>query len=187
VINAGSLNSYGVEADFVEVPHPTLVLGQSVGFNKAIYDDFTGAQCTAQQLFDARSDPARANSCTQDLAGKPLDNAPEWTLSAWAQWEREIPSLPLPVYGFVRGEWSYRDRFFLQQDLDPALVQDPVNILNVRVGIRDPDDRWQVTLWTENVTNSTYYVAGFDVPLHNGWAGVVAPPRTYGLQVRLRF
>jgi iron complex outermembrane recepter protein len=199
VDNAGSLTSYGVEADFVEVPHPTLIFGQNIGFNVAKYDSFKGAQCTAKQAFSGhdgfpgtqgRPFPQVGRNgqplfCDQDLSGKPLDNAPQWSLSAWGQYEREIPTLP--VLGFLRAEWSYRDRFFLAQDLDPALVQDPINLLNVRAGVHDANDRWEVTLWSENVTNETYNIIGFDVPIHNGYAAVVAPPRTFGLTVRLKF
>jgi len=196
VRNAGSLTTYGVEGDLVEVLHPSLTMGQSFGFNHATYDTFTGAQCTVPQLFlgngsypGTQGNPFIPNTCTQDLAGKPLDNAAEWTISAWSQYERELPQVipHLPLMGFLRGEWYYRDQFFLNQDLDPNVVQPPVNLLNLRAGFRGINDRWAVTFWSENVTNAGYHVIAFDIPLHNGYAGVVAPPRTYGVTVRIKF
>ena len=38
-----------------------------------------------------------------------------------------------------------------------------------------------------NVTDSNYFVIGFDVPVISGYAGVLGPPRQYGGTVRVRF
>jgi len=193
VTNAGSLTSYGVETDMFFVPHPILVFGLSTGYNVAKYDDFDNAPCTAEDSFFARIDAgnvAAPVACTQDLSGRPLDNAPQWTVSTFAQVTYPIGNLPVlewPTDAFYRAEYSYRDLLYLQQDLDRTLRQPPVNLVNMRLGLRTQDEAWELTMWVKNLTDASYAVVGFDVPIVSGYAAVVAPPRTFGATLRYRF
>ena len=192
VTNAGSLTSYGFEADTMFVPHPILVTGASVGYNIARYGDFTSAPCTAEQGFAEREkngNLASPTGCLQDLSGRPLDNAPEWTVSTYAQLNLPLGQLPRigGMLGFLRAEYSYRSQFYLSQDLDENLIQQPVNLVNVRAGIRAEDDRWDITLWAQNLANESYSVVGFDVPIVSGYAAVNGPPRTWGATLRYRW
>jgi iron complex outermembrane receptor protein len=185
VTNAGSLTSYGFESDLILVPHPSFVLGLSSGLTKAEYDEFKEAECTAEQIAE------QGIGCLQDLSGKPLDNAPEWTTFAFAQFEQSLPLTP-PVWlgsliGTLRFEHSYSSSLYLQQDLDPNLKQDAYNLLNMRGGIRTEDERWDVTLWVRNLLNEQYNLVGFDTPIISGFAGVNGPPRQFGVTVTAKF
>ena len=193
VTNAGSLTSYGVETDLLFVPHPMLVLGLATGYNVAKYDDFANAPCTAADAFFTRVDAGNVAlpvACTQDLSGKPLDNAPQWTISTFAQLTYPIGNLPKlewPTDAFFRAEYSYRDFLYLQQDLDESLREPPVNLVNLRLGLRTQDESWELTMWVKNLTDAAYAVVGFDVPIISGFAAVNAPPRTFGATLRYRF
>jgi len=175
------------------VPHPILVFGLSTGYNVAKYDDFDNAPCTAEDSFFARIDAgniAAPVACTQDLSGRPLDNAPQWTVSTFAQVTYPIGNLPVlewPTDAFYRAEYSYRDFLYLQQDLDRTLRQPPVNLVNMRLGLRTQDEAWELTMWVKNLTDASYAVVGFDVPIVSGYAAVIAPPRTFGATLRYRF
>jgi iron complex outermembrane receptor protein len=114
-----------------------------------------------------------------------LDNAPRWTVSASASYDQQIGSMPL--LWFLRTDYAYTSGFFLAQDLDPHLYQPGYHLLNLRTGLRAEDELWEVTIWMNNVSDSDYLVAGFDVPVISGFAGVKAPPRHYGLTLRLWF
>jgi iron complex outermembrane receptor protein len=193
VVNAGALESYGVEADLVLVPAPGLVLGSSLGFNIAEYTDFDLGVQTAQQRWDATdgalvvgcAPPAPVELCAQDLAGRPLDNAPKWSVSSFVQYEYLLPWLPLEL--FLRGEYNFMSSRFLDADLDPNLKQGSTHLVNLRGGFRAENDAWEVTGWVRNLTDEEWNVVGFDVPTINGFAGVNGPPRQYGLTVRLHF
>lgn len=192
VRNAADLRSYGFEMDVGSAPIDYLTVGASVGFNIAEYEEFPDAECTVQQIADAR--PNRNPDGTlgvcpgQDLAGRPLDNAPRWTISSFAHYERPLPFIPkISVNGYARVDYSFRSLVYLAQDLDPNLKQDPVSLLGFRVGVRTEDDRWELVGWVDNALDVAWHVVGFDVPALSGYAGINAPPRTFGFTLRARF
>ena len=196
--NAGRLYSYGFESDFIYMPEQVenLRLGGALSLNIARYKSFDQAANTVQGQIDVASAagfgglPAAIAcsltvDCNQDLAGKVLDNAPEWNVSVFGAYEHIIPSTS--IYAFGRADYSYTSSLFLSQDLDENLFQPGYHLLNLRAGLRTEDDLIEWTLWVTNVANSEYMVIGFDVPLISGYAGVRGPPRLYGTTIRLRF
>ena len=201
VRNAGRLFSYGFEAELNWQPEPVdnLVLGVQAGLNIAEYDTFLGAENTvANQVALGETQPVPPFvpyipalvgcinvDCTQNLSGKVLDNAPRWTTTAFASYERPVPRQP--VLWFTRADYTYTSEFYLAQDLDPNLLQPGYHLLNLRAGLRAESLLWELTLWVTNVSDSDYLVAGLDVPIVSGYAGFKAPPRQYGGTVRIRF
>ncbi len=190
VTNAGNLESYGTEIELVYVPSANLTLGSALGYNKAEYGSFDNGQCTTEQAFyrfyiedgAQTGSPGTSSNCTQDLAGKPLANAPEWTVSSYVQYDRELgDSLSMTA----RLEHSYIDSYYLEEDLDPHLKNDAVNLVNLRFSLGDPGRQWEVALWGRNILDEEYFVFGLDIPTLGGYAGVVAPEATYGITLRL--
>jgi len=194
VDNAGSLTSYGVEADVFAVPHEAWQIGGSIGWNVAEYDDFDNAACTAEQSFTARLNTPGGNlapvPCDQDLSGKRLDNAPRWTANLFTQIEYPLWGLRLlggPLIGRFRTDYSYRDFIYLQQDLDANLTQGPVHLLNFLVAVGPEDGPWEISMWVRNAIDFRYLVAGVDVPITSGYGGLDGPPRQFGATLRLFF
>lgn len=189
VTNAGNLKSYGAEIELVFLPVENVTVGSALGFNKTEYGSFDNGQCTVEQTFyqyyvedDAQfGSPGTNSDCTQDLAGEPLANAPEWNVSSYIQYDA---ALPLDLVGVVRLEHSYIDSFYLEEDLDPNLKNDAVNLVNLRLTVSDTDMSWEVALWGRNVLDEQYYAFGLDIPTLGGYAGVVAPDATYGITMR---
>ncbi|MCP4212524.1 MAG: TonB-dependent receptor [Halieaceae bacterium] len=193
VTNAGSMESYGVELDAVFVPMADMVAGAAIGYNKAEYQDFDNGQCTIQQSFnyyfvelDAQGGvPGTAvPACAQDLAGKAIDNAPEWTVSSYVQYEHDLTA---DLFGKVRVEHNYIDSFYLDQDLDPNLENDSVNLLNLRFTLSNMEQTWEAAIWGQNLLDEEYYAFGLDIPVMGGYAGVVAPGELYGITLRLYY
>jgi iron complex outermembrane receptor protein len=190
VVNAGDLRSYGTELELIFIPVADVTLGSAIGYNKAEYDSFDNGQCTVDQSFyefyvvqGAQSGaPGTSSICNQDLAGEPLDNAPEWNVSSYVQYETELGA---NLMGVARLEHSYTDSFFLDQDLDPNLENDPVNLVNLRLSLSNADRSWEVALWGRNMLDEEYYSVGIDAPTIGGYAGVVAARATYGITLRL--
>ena len=185
VRNAGSLESQGVEFDLVYVPNANLTLGTAIGYNKAEYQEFETGECTIEQLFAVTGgNPFIPPNCVQDLSGEVLDNAPEWTVSTYAHYETQVSD---HVGWFGRLEYNYTDEFYMAQDLDEALLNDEAHLVNARTGIYGDERQWEVTAWVRNLLDEEYFVIGFDIPTISGYAGITAPPRTYGLTLNYRW
>ena len=190
VINAGNMESYGAEMELLFIPLPDTTLGSAIGYNKAEYGSFDNGQCTVEQAFEQYyivdgaqgGAPGLTTVCTQDLKGKPLDNAPEWTVSSYVQYDRQLGD---SLNGTARLEHSYVDSYFLDQDLDPHLKNDAVNLLNLRFTLSNESADWEVALWGRNLLDENYYAIGIDIPTLGGYAAITAPELTYGITVRI--
>ena len=190
VVNAGDMKSYGAELDWVFIPIANMTLGSALGYNKAEYKSFDNGQCTVEQTFykhyiedGAQSgSPGTSSICTQDLAGKAIDNAPQWSLSSFIQYGLDLGG---ELLGSARLEHSFTDSYFLDQDLDPNLENDAVNLVNMRLSLSNPAGSWEVILWGRNMLDEEYYSWGLDAPTVGGYAGVVAPGESYGVTLRL--
>ena len=190
VTNAGDLRSYGTELELIFIPVANMTVGSAIGYNKAEYDSFDNAQCTVDQSFyqyyivDGAQGgaPGTNSACSQDLADETLDNAPEWTVGSYVQYDRELGD---SLLGIARLEHSYTDEFYLEQDLDPHLKNDSVNLFNLRLTLTNQSRDWEVALWGRNITDEEYYQWGLDTPTLGGYSGVTAPEATYGITLRL--
>lgn len=192
VLNAGTLESYGTEIDVTYIATMNLMLGTAIGYNKAEYKEFKEGQCTINQTYfqyyitegNTSGAPGTTGSCTVDLKGKPLDNAPEWTFSSYIQYEKELAD---DLVSITRLEHSYVDSFFLDGDLDPRLKNDDVDLINLRLTLTDTDRDWEVALWGRNLLDEEYFAFAIDIPVMGGYAGVVAPQKTFGITLRKSF
>ena len=73
-------------------------------------------------------------------------------------------------------------------DLDPQKQQDGYTVANARVTIGARDQRWNVELWSQNITDAEYYQTVIDAPLQTGtWNAFIGAPRTYGVTFRVRY
>ena len=52
VTNAGVLQSWGTEIEITYLPSENLLLGSSIGYTKAEYDEFENGQCTVEEAFE---------------------------------------------------------------------------------------------------------------------------------------
>ena len=190
VVNAGDMESYGAELELVFVPIAHMTLGTAIGYNKAEYKSFDNGQCTVEQSFydyyidkEAQGGtPGTSTVCTQDLEGEPLDNAPEWSISSYLQYDRDLGK---GLRGIARLEHSFTDSYFLDQDLDPNLQNDEVNLVNFRLSLGGSDGGWEVAVWGRNILDEEYFSWGLDTPTLGGYSGVVAPGEVYGVTLRL--
>lgn len=184
VRNAGSLQSKGLELNIIYLPGANITTGMAVGYNDAEYVDFEGGECTIAQLYAVTGgSPFISPDCVQDLSGEPLDNAPEWTISTYLQYEGRLVG---ELGWFGRIEYNYTDEFYMAQDLDENLLNDDAHLVNARLGIYGADRHWTITAWGRNLLDEESYVIGFDIPVLSGYAGINMPPRTYGITLNYR-
>lgn len=83
---------------------------------------------------------------------------------------------------------KYMSEYNTGSDLDPEKQQDGYSVLNARVSLGRRDGRWDVELWSQNLTDAEYYQVAFDAPLQTGtWNAFLGAPRTYGVTFRVKY
>lgn len=165
ISNAAEVRSRGVELETTLRPVPWLTFANSVIYNEATYGDATA---------------------TATVRGRQIVNAPKWTWQSQFMIER-----PLGDSGWTT-QWTANLRMISDMNTSVALIpeaeEDGYIILGGRIGIRSPDDRFDVSLFAQNLTNTFYRTIVFAGVLQPGtFNGYVGEPRHYGIEARMRF
>jgi iron complex outermembrane recepter protein len=120
-----------------------------------------------------------------DRLNNRLSFAPLWSGAASATYQ-----MPLTGSLTFRGTLSekYNSSYNTGSNLDPRKIQGPYGLMNARIGVGAPDDRWAVELWSANLTDKLYYQVAFDAPFqYNQIDAFLGAPRTFGLTGRVKF
>ena len=105
--------------------------------------------------------------------------------------------------GLIYVDARHSSEFNTGSDLDREKLQKAYTVVNGRIGIRGPDQRWAVELWAQNILDKNYKQVAFDAPLQGAgtvrgveqgfyprstqlFGAFLAEPRTYGLTLRAR-
>jgi outer membrane receptor protein involved in Fe transport len=161
----------GVRSQGIEVEaslRPVRDLGINLGFT---YADTKYANNLVGNRFGAPLDPA-----LRKLPGDNLSNAPEVVITGSLAYTPDIGSSGLSGLFYV--DTRVTDDFNTGSDLFPQKEEDGFVIVNARVGIRGPDERWALEVWGQNLFNTNYWQI---------FSAFLAEPRTYGVTVRTKF
>lgn len=83
---------------------------------------------------------------------------------------------------------KYNSSYNTGSDLDPRKTQGAYGILNGRIGVASPDDKWALEAWGANLADKYYYQVAFDAPYQfNQIDAFLGAPRTFGLTARVKF
>lgn len=186
--NAAKSTSQGVEVDGSVVLSESLTLSAALVYLDAGYDSYADAACNEPQALEWIAAGGSRSDCVQDLAGKPLQYAPEWSGILSLDYHTAISSnLDMKL----SADWLYSDRYVVAADLDPVLDQKSYSKLNLRAQIFSANGRWSVAVLGKNLTDEKTSNFGNDVPLAgSGFSGTyyqaIDAPRSYELQIRLQ-
>jgi outer membrane receptor protein involved in Fe transport len=130
-----------------------------------------------------------------------VSNAPKHVLTASAGFTPDIGSSGMSALFYVDTRLS--DEYNTGSDLFPEKEQDAFVLVNARVGLRGPDQRWSLELWGQNIFDVDYQQVAFNAPFQGAgsiaqtqafgsvggqlFSSFLAEPRTYGVTVRTRF
>ncbi len=190
-VNAG-VTTTGVEVEGVIYPRRDLTV--TAGFTLAdtrYRDDLVGRD-TGTPL-----DPALFL-----LPGERLSNAPELVVTSSVTWTPAIGSSGMTA--LVYADARLTSDFNTGSDLFPEKEQDSFAIINARLGLRGPGQRWSVEIWAQNLLDQNYQQVAFNAPFQGSnsrahviafqgqtanqmFASFLAEPRTYGITGRFRF
>jgi len=104
-----------------------------------------------------------------------------------ATYDIALPRLPFDMY--VRGDYRYQTKVYYQLDHDPFAVQDAFGIVNLAVGFTDHSRKYDLRLFTDNVTNQYYCPNEVNGPLarQECQSTPIDAQRRYGLEVSAHF
>jgi len=147
-------------------------------------------------------DGAPLNPALRELPGSRVSNAPKAVITGALTYTPPIGGNGLSGLIYVDGRYS--SHYNTGSDLFPQKGQDSYTVINGRIGIRGPDERWAVELWAQNLFNKDYTQVAFNSPFQEGaatapftdpaypggrqiFSAFLSEPRTFGLTVRARF
>ena len=154
ISNAAGATIEGVDLEWNAQMNDWLTLTGGIAYNKARYDDYL-AQCWAGQTEAQGCDTTTG---TQQLAGKPLSRAPDWTGNVGFD-------VYTPVFGDfmlgVSGNARYNDEALAGDVYNPAAILDSYWIYDLGLRFEPSSERWQVALIGKNLSDEyiTSYVA----------------------------
>lgn len=155
---------------------------------------------------------APLNPTLRKLPGDNLSNAPEIVATASYTWTPSLGNSGLSGLFYIDTRLS--DDYNTGSDLYPQKEQDSYVLVNGRIGIRGPNERWAIEIWGQNLLNKDYAQVAFNSPFQEGSVSVppfapgvnvqpftdpqypggrqifsqfLAEPRTYGITVRGKF
>jgi iron complex outermembrane recepter protein len=171
--NAGEVRSAGIEADLQARPTENLSLYASAAYTDAKYESYKSAPCAIE---------IRTTS-TCDLSGQRLPGPPKWSASAGGEFSHPVSET---LIGYVGADYSYRSDVFTTANNSIYSRIPAYGLLNLRVGLKAEDGRWEVQAWGRNVTDELYYLA-LSAANTGAVTGALGDPRTWGVTLRARY
>ncbi|MDP3750021.1 MAG: TonB-dependent receptor [Phenylobacterium sp.] len=161
VQNAASATVQGVDFSVLFQPRavPGLTLESSVGYNKARFGTFQGACYTGQTIAAGCNLSLVAGQFrNQQLSGKQLPNAPDWSGSVSASYDFAVnESWRVDLGGGLRFVDSYNPA----GDFSPGSFQKEAVYWDARARLYSEDDRWDLALIARNLSNELRGLAVF--------------------------
>ena len=191
---AGGAETRGGELDTDWAATRTLQLALAAAYVDAKFTDYNNAPCyypyvTGQQV----------PGCTyvngtgvQNLAGKPMPNAPKFKFDA--NISDRVPLSAIPFDVTMGANYSYRTSAQMLADQNPQAVLPAFGILDLRVGLEKDSGAYSITAFVNNALDRHYAVDVEDF-WSSPWGGtnnVIAQPardsyRYYGLRFTASF
>ncbi len=178
------VTSDGVDIDFVWRPPVTgLVIQGGVAYADTRYGNFVASDLV---------DPSAFAGLFR-LPGSTLSFAPEWSGTLAATYETPLGA---GLIGRANVSAKYMGDYNTGSDLAPQKAQSSYTLVNARVGVGAEGGRWMLEAWAQNLTDEEYLQVAFNSPLQGletdpaairTYSGFLAPPRTYGLTLRLSY
>ena len=176
--NVGDIRTQGVEGEFDWDVARGLTLTTNAAYDDAYYTSYHNAPPPVG---------VAGVGATQDLTGRPVFQAPKWTVNAIGRYEWTVSDKVAP---YAQLQYTYRSGVFGDVQDSPGAYIPGYSLLSARVGARF-DQRYEVELWIENALDAVYYqtLGGSSIPGAGTWAftGLLGAPRTFGATVRASF
>ncbi|MBU3004956.1 TonB-dependent receptor [Paraglaciecola arctica] len=191
VQNAAEAEIQGIEIDGRWLIAEALVLSGSIAYLDFEYLDFDIAQCAPNLVL-----PDQVLSSTVEglcnLSGERAIYTPELSGSLRLQYQQDISDWAYVTYGL---NMEYSDEYNAGVTLDPNTMQDSYTRWGVRVALADYDDKWQVALIANNITDERVMTLSNSLPFATtltggtgvAYYGIYDRPRSVALELTYNF
>ena len=165
--NAGVLVHQGFELDGAILIASNIELTGGIAYLDSEFTSFTGAQalpgCSAASPDIPGCGPVGGNRRVQDLTGGKNHFAPEWSGNLFVTVDGDLSEWGWRATAGV----SYVGEQFVGGAIDnnPQVLQDGYALLSARLTLSAPNDRFNVALYGENLTDEGYCGVSFYQPL----------------------
>lgn len=155
-LNAASAEVYGIDVDATWLPAAVdgLTLHGALNYNRARYKDFANAQCWGgQTIADGCNrvfDETTGLFSGQDLSGKELVRAPEWTGTIGADYETSLSDNLIMTLGVNA---TYSSKYATDLVLRRDQWQSSYWKTNASLALRNAADTWEVALIGNNLND----------------------------------
>ncbi|MEI6418335.1 MAG: TonB-dependent receptor [Sphingomonadales bacterium] len=163
--NVGKLSTKGVEIDTVFRPSDVFSANASFAFLDAKYTDFPVAQCYPLQT---AADGCTGSPARQNLTGARAVQAPSFKMSVLAEVSPPINDRLRAIGQF---NWQHTSGVSYVAR-DPQTFQKAYSIVNLTLGVRSEDKRWEVMAFVNNLFNQQYFPSL--VNSAGNWGGNIA-------------
>ena len=165
--NAGSATIYGFEAELQAILTDNLTLSANIGYLDGGYDQLTGD--FEQEVSDERE----------------LVNAPKFNGQLALDYYVDLASggrIDMNV------SVSHRSKTYLTVSSSEVLAQPAYSLMNASMRYISSDEKWETSLYINNLTDKAYRQHGFDLSASPGvQLGYYGSPRTFGINVTYRY
>ena len=117
-----------------------------------------------------------------NLKGESFELTPKWAASGTIGYDTPVSD---NVNAFAGVDINYTSRQHGGYGGDPLFTIDPYTLIDLRIGLRNHDDKWRGQLWVRNLTDKYYWTnANYLAEFTYRQTG---RPRTYGFTVSYRY
>ena len=169
ISNAAEATIRGVEVEAATARAGPVRMGGHVAWLRAKYDRYIAVG---------------VGGVTGDVAGKRLNNAPEWSGRVWLEWTRHLGNAGALS---SRADTRWQSTVYFTPFNDAVQRQQPYGLLDLSAEFQPARRGWSVGLYARNLTDEAYIVTG----VFNSGAGInmVVPsrPREWFATLRYEF
>lgn len=188
--NAGALRQQGLELDVVMRPVRRFSVSTSIAYLDSKFTSFPGGSAL----------PGLPAGSVQDLTGTAANFSPRWSGRVGLDWTGDLggSGMTWNINSNLAFTSDYRNSAVT--DNNPQTIQDGFILLGARFTLNGVDERWSLSLFGNNLTNTQYAQGSFNQVLggafglnngvFNGSTAIRrnhADPRTYGIAATVRF
>lgn len=176
IINAAKSEIKGFEFELALAPVQGLTITSFVSHLDSKYKDFPYIDATTIS-------PENPTGTEINLAGRRLQNSPKWQASVTAAYDLYVGDhriTPSATYAYTG------KKYFTQILNTPRSTIQPKKLLDASLTWTLPDEKYEISLWAQNLLDNRYVDGVADTIGLNGFLSY-APPREYGVTVRASF
>lgn len=171
--NAAASRIKGAELEIVAAPVDALTITANAGYLDAKYGSFPNGAV----------DPITGDLIS--YSDNRMPNAPKFSTTVSVSYS---PSITNNINGLFYMDYAYLSKQYYNSAQDNAISSGKgYGLANMRIGLSDPDDRWEVALWGRNIFNKKYIYEVTDWSFEGEIGRYFGEMRTYGVSFMHRF